>query len=51
MHHEAMQAALGKVFTIYAVFWVVVIAVLLIVIGPLSKRFDRGVGGHGHDSH
>lgn len=49
MHHEeAMQAALRTVFTVFAIFWVVVIGVLLIAMGPLTKRFDRGAGGHGH---
>jgi hypothetical protein len=50
-NHEAMQSALRTVFTVFTVAWVVVIGVLLVVIGPLAKRYDRGVGGHGHDAH
>jgi uncharacterized membrane protein len=46
MDHEALHHALRIVFTVYAIFWAVVLVVLLIVVGPLAAKLERGAGGH-----
>ena len=46
MDHEALHRTLRTVFTVYAVFWVSVVVILLIVVGPLLKKWERGAGGH-----
>lgn len=56
MHESAhLGPALQKVFVFYGIFWVTVIAVLLIAIGPLLKKSERGShhGDHdgGHSAH
>lgn len=46
MEHD-LGPALRIVFGVFAAFWVVVLAVLFIAIGPLTKMSERGTGGHG----
>ena len=40
-----MQSTLGRVFTVYAIFWVVALIVLFFAIGALTRRGERGSGG------
>ena len=43
--HHAFGNAVRTVFMYYAIFWAVVVGVLLVAVGPLTKK--RGAGGHG----
>jgi hypothetical protein len=51
MDHHGFQNAVKVVFMYYAIFWVVVVGVLLMVVGPLASRYERGAGGHGDKHH
>ena len=44
----SLETVLPKVFMIYGAFWVLVVTVLLIVVGPLAKRRDRVEQEHRH---
>jgi hypothetical protein len=46
---EAMQADLVKVFTVYAIFWVVVIVGLVFAVGFLLKRQEQLLRKHHGD--
>ena len=46
-----MGAILSKVFTVYAVFWVVVITTLFFGIGALMKKRERQLEQRKHGHH
>ena len=45
------ESVMGRVFAIYAVFWLVVIVGLLFGIGLLLKQHDRAVEKRKHGGH
>lgn len=52
MHNEeALHSTLRTVFMIFAIFWVVVIGVLLVAVGPLLKKWEKGGSHHGPGAH
>ena len=43
----SLESSLRVVFTIYAIFWTVVVVGLLFVVGALLRHHDRQARGHG----
>ena len=41
-----MDSTLRVVFTVYAIFWTVVIVGLLVLMGPLTRKRDGTAGKH-----
>ena len=51
MLNEEMGPILGKVFSVYAAFWVTVFVVLFFGIGALLKKRQRLLERHKHGGH